>query len=164
MPQTPMTPPDLSLRDIHLPAEIGYWPLAPGWWLLLGGLILLGLGVLFVFRFRQRRRLRRLALRQLDSLQSLRGAELATDLSRLLRQAAVTHFPRYQVAGLTGRDWLEFLDRPFPERPFTTGVGSVLYDAPYRSEIVIEDESLISLCRKWLRKLPPQPLSFWRGR
>ena len=22
----------LPLKDLHLPAEIGWWPLAPGWW------------------------------------------------------------------------------------------------------------------------------------
>jgi len=166
---TPATPsgmkvPELPLRDIHLPAEIGYWPLAPGWWLLLGLLILLGLGTLTLIRYRQRRCLRRRALRQLESLQTLTGRELATALSRLLRQAALTHFPRHQVAGLTGAAWLEFLDRPFPERPFSSGVGAVLSDAPYRPDAQIEDLPLIDLCRKWLAKLPPQTLSFWRGR
>ncbi|WP_020676852.1 DUF4381 domain-containing protein [Geopsychrobacter electrodiphilus] len=159
-----ITPPDLPLRDIHLPAKIGYWPLAPGWWLLLGIIILLGLGLLLFIRFRQRRRLRRLALRQLDSLQTLRGNELATALSRLLRQAAISHFPRHQVAGLSGDAWLEFLDRPFPDRPFSSGPGKVLGVAPYRPAAEIEGSQLIPLCRSWLKKLPPRSLSFWRGR
>ena len=25
----------LPLRDLHLPAEVGWWPLAPGWWVLI---------------------------------------------------------------------------------------------------------------------------------
>ena len=35
MPATP-----LPLKDIHLPEAIGWWPLAPGWWILL---LLIGL-------------------------------------------------------------------------------------------------------------------------
>ncbi|MDX2480988.1 MAG: DUF4381 domain-containing protein [Desulfuromusa sp.] len=175
MPQpampVPITPamlppavPTLPLHDIHLPAAIGYWPPAPGWWLLLGLVILCGLGILLLIRFRQRRRLRRLALAQLDSLQGLSGRELASALSRLLRQAAISHFPRHEVAGLSGDAWLAFLDGRFSERPFTTGVGRILCDAPYRPSVEIQATPLLDLCRKWLKQLPPQPLSFWRGR
>jgi len=34
-----------DLRDIHLPGAVTLWPLAPGWWLILGGLLALALGV-----------------------------------------------------------------------------------------------------------------------
>ena len=29
----------LPLRDLHLPEAIGWWPLAPGWWVLLAMLV-----------------------------------------------------------------------------------------------------------------------------
>lgn len=164
MPQSPMATPDLPLRDIHLPAEIGWWPLAPGWWLLLGMILLGALLLLLTIRLRQRRRLRRLALRQLEELARLPEAQLATALSRLLRQAAISHFPRHETAGLNGQAWLEFLDRPFAEQPFTQGAGSCLADAPYRPAVQVDAAALVALCRRWLKKLPPQPLSFWRGR
>jgi len=164
MDQTGMTPPEFPLRDIHLPAEIGWWPLAPGWWLLLGLLILSAFLLLLALRFRQRRRLQRLALRQLDELSSLSGIELAKALSRLFRQAAISHFPRQESAGLSGQSWLEFLDRPFKDRPFSEGVGQCLSEAPYRRSVQIDGVALIALCRQWLKKLPPQPISFWRGR
>ena len=164
MPQSAMSSPDLPLRDIHLPADIGLWPLAPGWWLLLGLLILCALALLLVVRFRQRRRLRRLALCRLEELNHLPEPQLATALSRLLRQAAISHFPSHEIAGLTGQGWLEFLDRPFTDQPFSSGVGHCLSDAPYRPAVQIDGPALVALCRFWLKKLPPQPLSFWRGR
>ena len=30
-----MDPTQLPLRDLHLPPDIGWWPMAPGWWVLL---------------------------------------------------------------------------------------------------------------------------------
>jgi len=164
MPQAAMSPPDLPLRDIHLPTAIGWWPLAPGWWLLLGLLVLAGFLFLLVVRFRQRRRLRRLALRRLEELSQLPEPQLATALSRLLRQAAISHFPSHEAAGVTGQAWLEFLDRPFTDQPFSSGVGNCLSDAPYRPVVKVNGPALVALCRLWLKKLPPQPLSFWRGR
>ncbi len=164
MPQTAMSSPDLPLRDIHLPSDIGWWPLAPGWWLLLGLLVLSALALLLMLRFRQRRRLRRLALYQLDELNLLAEPQLAIALSRLLRQAAISHFPSHETAGLTGEAWLQFLDRPFTDQPFSSGAGHCLGDAPYRPVVQIDGTALVALCRLWLKKLPPQPLSFWRGR
>ena len=164
MAQPSLNPADLPLRDIHLPPEIGYWPVAYGWWLLLATLVFVCLGGLSFWRYRQRRALRRLALAQLDALQDLSGIALATALSSLLRRAAISHFSTHEVAGLTAESWLAFLDQPFDDHPFTEGVGRVLADAPYRLDVSVQDHELRELCRQWLQKLPPLPLSFWRGR
>jgi hypothetical protein len=162
MLQNQAIPPDMPLRDIHLPEAIGWWPLAPGWWLLLGLLVLLFIAVRWLVFYRRRRRLRRLALRRLDELSTLTDAQLARSLSRLMRQAAISHFPHHEVAGLSGEIWLDFLDRPFDDQPFSSGAGRSLIDAPYRQMVAIDGVALISLCRRWLKKLPPQQLSFWR--
>jgi len=153
-----MTPPDLPLRDIHLPVSIGWWPVAPGWWLLCGLLLLLFISFWGLRRFYQRRRMRRLAIQQLDRLADLSGTPLVTALSRLLRQAAIIHFPCHDCAGLAGQEWLEFLDRPFTDHPFTTGVGRCLSVGPYQKETQIDVVALVDLCRRWLKKLPSQKL------
>jgi hypothetical protein len=165
MPSNPIiTPPDLPLRDIHLPSEIGWWPVAPGWWLLLGLLALLPVVAWCLLVYRRRRRLRRLALLRLSELSSLPEGQLVRSLSRLLRQAAISHFPRHETAGLCGEEWLAFLDRSFVDKPFSTGIGRSLIDAPYQPIVAIDSTVLIKLCRRWLKKLPPQQLSFRRGR
>ena len=42
-----------NLKDIHLPPEVGLWPLAPAWWVLL--VLILGALVVTIHKFRQHR-------------------------------------------------------------------------------------------------------------
>ena len=35
-----MDPKQIPLRDLHLPEVVGWWPLAPGWWVLLAMLVI----------------------------------------------------------------------------------------------------------------------------
>lgn len=163
MAQSPGLEPDFPLKDIHLPDVVGYWPLAPGWWLLLGLLILLAAVIYLSWRYWKSHSMRRLAIAHLDELAKLPEQKLAAALSRLLRQAVISHFPS-DHAGLSGLKLLEFLDRPFSERPFTTGVGRSLLDAPYRVDAQVDTVALIALCRRWLKKLPPQTQVQRRGR
>jgi len=88
-----MTAANLPLHDIHLPAPIGWWPPAPGWWILAGLLLLIPIFIWGLSRFRQRRKMQRLALQQLEKLTDLPDTELLTALSRLLRRllSAIFH-------------------------------------------------------------------------
>ncbi len=158
-----MTAANLPLHDIHLPVPISWWPPALGWWILSGLLLLIPFFIWGLRRFRQRRRMRHIALQKLEKLAGFPETELLTALSRLLRQAAIAHFPQQDCAGLSGQAWLEFLDRPFHDHPFTTGIGSCLSDAPYRPEVQIDTVALINLCHRWLKKLPPQNLPLRRS-
>jgi hypothetical protein len=133
-----MDPEQIPLRDLHLPEAVGWWPLAPGWWVLLG---VLAIGVLVLSRrawLRWRHdAARRIALRELERLErSYREAPnavlLATRLSELLRRTMLAYSPRAQVAGLTGQEWLAWLDRGLGERLFTEGPGRSLQELPYR--------------------------------
>jgi len=149
-----ISPEALPLRDIHLPAAIGWWPPAPGWWLLLGlGLLLLA-GGLWLRRRHRRLRDRRLALAELEELARGPSEGEAAALSRLLRRAALCHYPAAECAGLCGEAWLEFLDRPFADRPFSRGIGRFLLEAPYRPGAEMDGPAVIELCRRWLRHLP----------
>lgn len=114
---TPALSPEMQaelakLHDIRLPGPIGWWPLAPGWWLLLA---LVCAAVLFVlWRDRQRRKsLRYLALQELAALRAqaeadptLAAANPSADLDEglLTRIADLTgarYFRATDVAGLT---------------------------------------------------------------
>ncbi len=154
-------PSELPLRDIHLPAEPGWWPPAPGWWLLL--LILVtGIALVCWWRWRQRRLKRSaiyMAQAELDRLQvefdqHRDSRRFVADVSILLRRMSISILPRADSASLTGEDWLSFLDLPFDDHPFSNGPGRILLDAPYRPQSEsAELEPFVELCRRWLNQL-----------
>jgi len=137
-----MTPPLNSdplaaLRGYHLPAAVSWWPPAPGWWALAVLLVLTtGVTAWLLLRRKHRHAALRAALTELDTLSDgctdLDPDEFARRLSRLLRRYALTRFPRREVAGLTGDEWLRFLDTHGGDQAFTRGQGRLLREAPYR--------------------------------
>lgn len=101
-----------ALRDIHLPSAVGLWPLAPGWWVLIGLALAIVAGVLLHLRARARRARTWEAesRRELDHLASEyadTGDEqaLAKGLSELLRRAALAREAAADVAALHGEAW-----------------------------------------------------------
>lgn len=134
-----MDPEQIPLRDLHLPEAIGWWPPAPGWWLL-AGVLLAALAWVLVRAWRRwrRERARRLALRELARLRREHRARpdpvaLGARLSVLLRRTMLAYGARGEVAGLTGERWLEWLDRGLEDRPFSAGPGRSLAELPYRA-------------------------------
>lgn len=151
---------ELQLADIHLPQAPAAWPPAWGWWLLLA--LVLAMGVFLVVkyrRFKARKQRRQQVLHALDTLaQRLhkeRNTAAIADLNILLRRLALTHFPRQQVASLTGKKWLEFLDKSANMTEFTQGAGRILADAPYLAEVTesADIDALIKVVRKWVRQM-----------
>lgn len=134
-----MNPQDIPLRGLHLPEAIGWWPLAPGWWVLIA--VLLIAAVLLVRTWRSHRAYsaaRRKALRQLEESRSAYAYHgdpvvLGAEVSELLRRAMLAYAPRAEVAGLTGDAWLAWLDRDLGESRFARGAGRALLDLPYRN-------------------------------
>ncbi|PLX93875.1 MAG: DUF4381 domain-containing protein [Desulfuromonas sp.] len=154
MTPSTVSPQELPLRDIHLPAPVGVWPPAPGWWLLLCLLLLL---IVVVWRCRpllHRWRLRREALRQLEAVAVLPAPQQLPQLSRLLRRIALAWYPAEECAGLYGAEWLAFLDRPFKDAPFSTGCGAQMVEAPYRVQSAEVEPALLTLSQRWVQSLP----------
>ena len=133
-----MRPDTLVLRDIHGLDAIPWWPMAPGWWYLIGGLGLLLLlvllrewliysGIWLGWRADALRQLRVLkkALRKGDP------REVAGQLSELLRRIAMARSGRRDAAGLTGEDWLQWLNEHDSSRFNWEERGLMLLTAPY---------------------------------
>ena len=157
---------DLPLRDIHLPGPIGWWPPAPGWWVV-AALVLVVLALYGIHYYRARHK--RAALRAMTRVRSAleQGAEPVACLqflSTILRRFAMTSVARMRgatgepdVAGLIGERWLKFLDARWARTEFSAGLGRQLLVAPYARPNSIERAkaiALTALCTEWLAAQP----------
>jgi hypothetical protein len=159
----------LPLRDIHLPGAIGWWPPAPGWWLLAAlGLVAFALYGLYYFRGRHRRAALRALQRVRQALEQ--GAEpvgCLQNVSTLLRRFAMTTAANrngaevesrpVDVPGLIGERWLQYLDSRWQRDAFARGPGRRLLAAPYaRPNSIARTEALelTALCQEWLVAQP----------
>lgn len=156
-----MNPEQLPLRDLHLPDPVGWWPLAPGWWMLIAlvACAMLWLALKGWRRYRHNAS-RRLAIRKLAEIQKeftagVDAVTLGRQLSELTRRAMLAYAPRGEVAGLTGDAWLQWLDRGLEGKPFSEGPGRTLESLPYRrrdsSETGADLGALIDAIRLRLR-------------
>ena len=141
-----MDPTQIPLRDLHLPEAVGWWPPAPGWWLLVL-VVFSALGWLAYRAWRSWRRnaLRRIAIAEIRRIQAeyrsgVDEISLAVELSSLLRRTMLAYAPRNEVAGLTGERWLRWLDQGLDDKPFSEGSGQNLESLPYRRREAVEDD------------------------
>lgn len=139
------------LRDIHVP-DASWWPPAPGWWIVLG-LLLLALAWLawYLPRWRRARSLRRAVdaeLRQLESRYQADGdaAHLAAGLSQLLRRVARRCGRQVHLGGSR---WRQELQRLAPDA-LDEGAMIALQQALYQPRAKVDGPRLVAACRTWL--------------
>lgn len=152
-----------QLRDWHLPPPPGWWPPAPGWWVL--AVLLLALMLVAVIGWRRRRARgasTRAALRELARIRARFAADgdsraYAAAVSTLLRRLALVRYPRQQVAGLSGRAWLAFLDATGGAGFGQDEMARLLTESAYRPRTVPDEqtagevERLARLAADWIR-------------
>ena len=144
-------PADLAnLRDIVMPAAIPWWPLAPGIWILVAGLLATAIvASIRAFRQYQANAYRREAIRELDGLTDMTG------IMPLLKRAAMVAYGRETVASLSGDAFLAFLDRTGGTSVFTAGPARLLPSLAYSKAAGPTSGDLdraVADARRWLRK------------
>lgn len=145
-----------QLKDIHLPNPISMWPVTPGWIILL--VLVLGFMsylIYSIYRQYKKKSAIRFALSRLKYLKSSlsensNNTHIAAELSTLIRRTALHYFQREKIAGLTGNDWLNFLNHTGNTTQFTEEIGYLLVNAPYRKNNTADLRPLIGLIQEWL--------------
>lgn len=151
---------ELPIRDIHLPETIGWFPPAIGWWILACLIPVCVYLLMFIIKRLRQKTAVKLAsklIKQLEQDDKLSDTQKVRELSSLLRRVAVsTAQENDDVAGLTGRAWLDYLDQPLKEAGFKHGVGRCLIDAPYQQTLSpdINLHALFQLAQSWLNAQP----------
>ena len=150
-----------NLHDIVVPGPVGWWPLAPGWYVVGGAFALLLLwAAVRAFRHWRRNRYRGQALNELVRLRRQGAGAAMQQLPVLLKRAALSAWPRGTVARLTGEEWHRFLDETGGEGRFVDGAGPILDRLVYGAGAVSSGEAARALdaAEAWLRshRRPPE--------
>jgi len=146
-----------QLRDIHTVGEPGWWPPAPGWWLI-AALALLAL--FFLVRTALRKwhdlRRRRAWLGALDAIgrrwdpQQQPHNYLAA-LNRLYRAVALRAFPESGCARMQGDDWVTFIQRSLPDGADAQSLAALSH-GPYQPVPCFDAPALYEHARNWVKR------------
>jgi len=147
-----------QLRDIHLPTDVSWWPLAPGWWLLIIlATILVASLVYWAIRWWKSSTHKRIAIKELESVlqqykQNQNASGYINDFAQIIRRVALVSFPQEKVASLTGQTWLNFLDKSAKTQDFSRGDGQLLAHGPYQQTLELPAASLHKIGVNWIKK------------
>lgn len=150
---------ELPLRELHLPDSISFWPLAIGWWIVLGFCLFLILLSIIVIRKINRPTMKKQAKKTLDNIEKTYletddALACLTEISAFLRRVMLSQKDFPDSAGLTGLAWLQLLDKPLKTHEFSQGVGQILLAGPYSPKVENQEVTkLIELCSRWVRAL-----------
>lgn len=134
-----------QLAPEHSPLIPAWWPPAPGWWIVSLIVAAAVIGAIIWWR-RPRRRLRRVALRELRRIRSIDAdvVQTAQVVQNLLRRYALAAFGAERVARLSGEAWLRFvadhgaeiLGGPVGQSLLAASFGAKITDRQYQDRDV----------------------------
>lgn len=149
-----------QLKDIHLPAQVGMWPPAWGWWLV--ALITISIMILtlrwLIKRYRKKQAIREaIALfSQLDS----QAKDYLQQLNSLLKRLCLSYFPRRNIASLHQQAWCEFLTSQLPTKKqaeFSSNYQLLLNGLYDPTASTLEHQQAGLLVKNWIKTaLPPK--------
>ena len=146
-----------QLKDIHSAGDPGWWPPAPGWWVLALVILLLlaWLGMLALRRLSVARR-RKAWLSTIDRLRSehdpgQQPREYLAALNRLFRAVSLRAFPSADCGRLEGQAWVEFLAARIPDDADRACLDA-LADGPYRPAPIFDAAGLEAVARSWVKR------------
>ena len=141
--------------EVVSPAAISWLPQTAGWlWL---AALLLALALYYGWRKLQRwyrNRYRREAAARLQQLAAAEaGGDWLVELNKLVKLTALSGFPREQVARLSGREWVDFLNRHCASPPFSEDQGALLARGVYEHVEVADGrrQALYAACLNWVQ-------------
>lgn len=144
-----------QLQGIHTAGQPGWWPPAPGWWVLtILLLLMLSYAVRKFLGWRAVQRRRKNWVKALEALQReydpvLQPHEYLAGINRLFRAVAVRAFPGTACARLQGREWVGFVASLLPEQHDFDGLAA-LASGPYQELPGFDAQLLEASARTWV--------------
>jgi hypothetical protein len=151
---------ETQFGELIEPAPVKFSYSTPGWYVL-GALLLLFLIVIawLLIRHYIRNLYRREAIKSLQQIETMYAAnnnytELVYETNMLAKRVAMFKYGRYNVAGLRGEEWINYMNSKWHKKSFNANDASLLTNNVYLfSPLPAEQASLfVSKTKDWIRK------------
>ena len=148
-----------QLADIHLPAEISFWPPAFGWWILALLLLIVGsFATRKLYEKAEQRKACQYALAELENclerLEESAGQKnllrYVNDVNTVLRRVALVKFPESNPGSLVGETWVAFVRRTGETRQLDAQLSAALSHGRFRKQIEVDSQALNQMARSWI--------------
>lgn len=144
-----------QLKDIHMPELFIASSIPLGWWLLGITVIMaftgIGLYLIKWYKSPKQTAIRMIKIIEKESIHNIGSSDYLSEVSEILRRVALSYYPRNQVAGLTGKAWLEFLDKTGKTKQFVV-IGQPLITGPYQKNVTYDCQALFQLIYLWIKQ------------
>lgn len=149
----------LALKDIHLPDTGLWWPLAPGWWMLLILIVLIIYFLPRLLRWLRWKPIKSVSLGELTRIRvgitnGLDEQRALREISILLRRTVISYCGRAFGASITGKNWVEQLRQISGRECFTADQNEWLRIGQYQPSSRCDLPAMLHSCEKWIRSLP----------
>lgn len=176
-----------QLHDVATPEPVGYWPLAPGWWLLIA-LLLAAItgGIIGFFAWRnakKRNKYRATAKRYLTALQKdynrgeITASEALQQLNVLTKQAYFAAYPiaRLTISGQCGEKWYQHLNNTLGKQSHDkwASLDKSIFEISYQPASALSENNstsavnknlnhLFDFCMQWINHHPQLTAHAWK--
>lgn len=148
-----------QLADIHLPAEVSFWPPALGWWILAVLLfIAVGFATKKLYEKAEERKARHYALTELENCLKRLGENTGqekllryvNDVNTVMRRVALVKFPEFNPGSLAGESWVAFIRRTGDSSRLNDQLSAALSHGRFRTQIELDSQALHKMAHSWI--------------
>lgn len=149
-----------QLADIQIPEQVGIWPLAVGYWIVLFSmLIAIALSYYFVHKYKQKRVMRSKSLHALAGIDA-NDAGAAMQVHHILKTATTAYLPSSDILQMHGSAWQQMLSQLYnkSDKQEVCVSLSTLAKWQYDQRVALPDnQQLIRHATLWISNaLPPK--------
>ncbi|MED7788683.1 DUF4381 domain-containing protein [Francisella sp. 19X1-34] len=149
-----------QLKDIYLPDRISqWWPLAYGWWIVLGVIVLIIILAIIILRFKKKKQQYKDSIinefrQEVEGVYKNNPTHVLESISVYLKRVALQKFPSENIKTLYGEKWLEFLDSKIDDESFETTKARLLENTYKPIELDTSTfGEIMAVAEKWLRSV-----------
>jgi len=151
-----------SYGQLIEPAPVAFSFGAPGWYVL-GAILMFALLAVAWIIFQQYRKnlYRRQALKLITNAEATHPNSASTllyETNMLLKQIAMSRYGRWNIAGINGMEWINFLNRSCHKALFDENDDHLLQEQLYGSKEAVNTNKLVNnflnKSKEWIRNHP----------